>query len=401
MNIDCNPSPRVEWFRPLCRLTRLWQVFWLLLYTLGAFVQRGFLRRNRGLAPIVPNFFLSVFGRHSQIKNYPYPRACLIFILAMLALAAQTGCMTVQGGSAVVENINTQQYSGKRIAALPVKTQTGLATDSILPLKQEINKRLGQVAKRKLPNSTVLDVPAVVNELNQGNLIAAYEHIVATYENTGIVDRKEIQILAHGLRADYLLFTRLKAEKMDIIIGRGFGASIDAMLVNANSGEVTWSGTGEWKRGGVYGFGKTNLDEAAIKLLELTFSSLVINERSTAGVNAAAPAVKKETATAPVAARAEPSSQRMTIQNIQQRLSELGYKPGPADGGMGKHTVAALKKFQHDNNLAKTGKADNATVAKLLEKDEAKAEPTSSSKRLSTESPQKSLSTKSGNLSDL
>ena len=176
------------------------------------------------------------------MKNYPYPRAWPIFALAVLALTAQTGCMTVQKGSAVVENTNTQQYSGKRIAALPVKTQAGIATDSILPLRQEINKRLGQVAKGRLPNSTVLDVPAVISELNQGNLLAAYEHVVATYENTGVVDRKQIQILARGLRADYLLFTRLKAEKMDLIITKGFGASIDAMLVDANSGEVTWSG---------------------------------------------------------------------------------------------------------------------------------------------------------------
>jgi len=310
------------------------------------------------------------------VKNHHSPRTCLIFVLAVLALTAQTGCMTVQQGSAVVENVNTQQYSGKRIAALPVKTQAGVATDSILPLRQEINKRLGQVAKGKLPNSTVLDVPAVVSELNQGNLLAAYEHVVATYENTGVVDRKQIQVLARGLRADYLLFTRLKAEKMDIIISKGFGASIDAMLVDANSGEITWSGTGEWKRGGIYGFGETKLDEAASKLLELTFASLVVSGRTAADVKASAPVaqtppappVTKETTYAPVPAKPEPSSQTMTVQQVQKRLSELGYKPGSADGKMGKNTVEALKKFQQDNNLAKTGQVDGETVAKLLQK---------------------------------
>ena len=208
------------------------------------------------------------------MKNHQYPRAWLIFALAVFALTAQTGCMTVQHGSAVVQNTNSQQYKGKKIAALPVKIQAGLATDSILPLRQEINKRLGQVAKTKLPNSTVLDVSTVASELNQGNLLSAYEQVVATYENTGVMDRKQMKALAHGLGCDYLLFTRLKAEKMDIIISKGFGASIDAMLVDTNNGEVTWSGTGEWKRGGIYGFGETKMDEAAIRLLDLTFSSL-------------------------------------------------------------------------------------------------------------------------------
>jgi len=30
---------------------------------------------------------------------------------------------------------------------------------------------------------------------------------------------------------------------MDIIITRGFGASVDTMLVDARTGEVTWSGS--------------------------------------------------------------------------------------------------------------------------------------------------------------
>lgn len=300
----------------------------------------------------------------NPMNNYQSPRIWLISALAVLALTAQTGCMTVQKGSAVVESANTQQYSGKSIAALPVKTQAGLATDSILPLRQEINKRLGQVAKGKLPSSRVLDVSAVMGELNQANLLATYEHVVSTYENTGVVDRKQVQTLAHGLRADYLLFSRLKAEKLDIVITRGFGASIDAMLVDGNSGQITWSGTGEWKRGGIYGFGETKLDEAANQLLELTFASLV-SGGATAAVNAPAPAATQAATTAPAPATAQASPQPMTVQQIQTRLSELGYKPGVADGKMGKGTVEALKKFQHDHSLARTGKADSETLAKL------------------------------------
>jgi hypothetical protein len=72
-------------------------------------------------------------------------RTLVVSASVCLVLAPQTGCMTVQHGSAVVQNTDSQQYKGKKVAALPVKTQTALATDSILGLRQEVNKRLGQV----------------------------------------------------------------------------------------------------------------------------------------------------------------------------------------------------------------------------------------------------------------
>jgi len=58
-------------------------------------------------------------------------------------------------------------------------------------------------------------------------------------------------------------------------------------------------------------------------------------------------------------------TQPMTVLQVQQRLIELGYNPGPADGIMGKSTVSALKKFQQDNSLSITGRADSETVEKL------------------------------------
>jgi hypothetical protein len=64
----------------------------------------------------------------------------------------------------------------------------------------------------------------------------------------------------------------------------------------------------------------------------------------------------------------ESSPQSMTTTQIQQRLSELGYQPGPSDGKIGKRTTEALKKFQQDNNLPVTDKADNETVNKLRQK---------------------------------
>ena len=53
------------------------------------------------------------------------------------------------------------------------------------------------------------------------------------------------------------------------------------------------------------------------------------------------------------------------VEQVQKKLTELGYDPGPADGKMGKKTEAAIKSFQKDNSLPATGKIDDATLTKL------------------------------------
>ena len=58
-----------------------------------------------------------------------------------------------------------------------------------------------------------------------------------------------------------------------------------------------------------------------------------------------------------------PSNQR-----IQQRLAELGFSVGPADGVMGKRTTDALKRFQTNNGLSPNGQATAETLEKLMKK---------------------------------
>lgn len=58
----------------------------------------------------------------------------------------------------------------------------------------------------------------------------------------------------------------------------------------------------------------------------------------------------------------------MSVIQIQKRLVELGYNPGPIDGIRGKLTVAAVKRFQADNNLVVDGLVGKNTFAKLFTK---------------------------------
>jgi hypothetical protein len=50
---------------------------------------------------------------------------------------------------------------------------------------------------------------------------------------------------------------------------------------------------------------------------------------------------------------------------IQQRLAELGYKPGPIDGIDGPRTRAAIRAFQRDAGLKQNGKASPEVIEAL------------------------------------
>jgi ElaB/YqjD/DUF883 family membrane-anchored ribosome-binding protein len=52
------------------------------------------------------------------------------------------------------------------------------------------------------------------------------------------------------------------------------------------------------------------------------------------------------------------------IRKVQQALANAGYKPGPADGVSGPRTLAALKSFQQNNNLA-SGELTKETLRAL------------------------------------
>lgn len=53
------------------------------------------------------------------------------------------------------------------------------------------------------------------------------------------------------------------------------------------------------------------------------------------------------------------------VYQIQRKLKDLGYNPGPLDGIWGQKTEEAVKGFQRDNGLAATGEIDQATKAQL------------------------------------
>lgn len=59
------------------------------------------------------------------------------------------------------------------------------------------------------------------------------------------------------------------------------------------------------------------------------------------------------------------TSNEVSIKDIQNKLNDLGYDCGKADGKMGEKTKTAIKKFQKDNGLEADGKAGPKTLEAL------------------------------------
>lgn len=126
---------------------------------------------------------------------------------------------------------------------------------------------MGGAIQKKLSSSAVADVATVTNWLNEGDGLNTLEKLVETYAMTGIVDRKGAAAVGQFLNADFLVFSRLKAEKMDVtFLSKGTGTSLEVMIVSTATGKIAW--------GGIWGTGGANPKEVADQLATLALTSL-------------------------------------------------------------------------------------------------------------------------------
>jgi hypothetical protein len=66
-----------------------------------------------------------------------------------------------------------------------------------------------------------------------------------------------------------------------------------------------------------------------------------------------------------IQARVTMASPMTGTRAIQQRLAELGYKPGPIDGIMGPRTRAAIRAFERDTGRPQSGEVSPALIEAL------------------------------------
>jgi len=59
------------------------------------------------------------------------------------------------------------------------------------------------------------------------------------------------------------------------------------------------------------------------------------------------------------------TSQPHFIREAQRALAEMGYRPGPIDGVVGRRTQGALARYQRSERIPVTGYLDAETMARL------------------------------------
>ncbi len=57
---------------------------------------------------------------------------------------------------------------------------------------------------------------------------------------------------------------------------------------------------------------------------------------------------------------------KKSIRRVQHQLAQLGYRPGPADGTMGKNTRQAIRQYQRDNYLPVNSKVTQSLIDSLF-----------------------------------
>jgi len=195
--------------------------------------------------------------------------------LILLCCVVMTACMNVRKTETIGEaQVSKERFNNKTIAVLPVKVQTALTTDSLLSLRLAVNGKLDDKLREKLTSSKVIDTKKTADLLNNKGKLTSLDELIKTYDNTGVFDKRIVDSLMSTLGCDYIIFSRLKAEKMAVgFVGKGFGASLEVVMIDKTKKELVWGGSGEFKRGGVFGFGTTENNKAADELIRLAFEN--------------------------------------------------------------------------------------------------------------------------------
>lgn len=189
------------------------------------------------------------------------------------------GCVTSKQSEVVVpvdgashKSTSHSQYRNKRVAILPVRTEAALTTDSVNPLRGALNRKIDDEIRRRLNGAKITDVETTAERINQQNKFEMLDRLFATYNSTGILDKRIVGDFSRLFGSDYLVVSRLKVESMDVgFLTKGSAATLDVLLVDARTAKITWGGIGQYKKGGIFGKGGTPPEKTAEELVNLVF----------------------------------------------------------------------------------------------------------------------------------
>ncbi len=290
----------------------------------------------------------------SAPPSYQKGFSCLAVIIMMFF----SGCGVRNANVVPGEPVAMQQFTGKKVSILPVHGDTSMGTDSQLELKKDINEKLDAKFLQILPQSKITGSKTVIQKLNRNRMLDIFDDLSKPYKSVGVFDEKIITSLFNLLKTDFLVISELDNENIDVVAANAYLLSLDILIVNRRN-EIVWSGTGDFKQGGMFGLGRVSHEQGAEEIVNLAFAYWTPSYSSTPDAYEPPP-VQEETVKPAARRQADPE-----VQSVQQELNKQGYSAGTADGFMGRKTREALKSYQKDYGLAVTGRADQDTLISL------------------------------------
>jgi len=201
----------------------------------------------------------------------------VVFLIVFICLLVANSSCIKSRQVETFDNIITSKeaFTKKTLAVLPLRTQSSLTTDSLLSLRRAINDNLSQKIKLKLPNSKIINVKKSVNILNEKNKLTVLDNLMTSYDSTGVFDKRLITSLSKDLKCDYIVFSRLKAQKISIVVlGSEFATSLEVLIIDKRKNDVVWTGVGDYKKAGIFKWGKVDIKLVADELTRLALFKL-------------------------------------------------------------------------------------------------------------------------------
>lgn len=152
-----------------------------------------------------------------------------------LVLIITTGCGVRNANVEPGEAVSVEQFSGKKIAILPVHGDESVGTDSQLQLKKNINTKLDKKLSEYLPKSEIIGAKKTIPILNKNNKLTVFDDLVKPYKSVGVFDSQIVESLFKLLNCDYLAISTLDNESIDVVAVNAYLISLDVIIIDRNN----------------------------------------------------------------------------------------------------------------------------------------------------------------------
>ena len=185
-----------------------------------------------------------------------------VLLFGMVAIGS-VGCTS--GGSQTITGTKGSNplSAGKTVALFPTREKTTLTPETVAMLTSACNTTINAKFPGMFPNMKFMSNDQTLDKLSASPThLDTMTNLFEQHEKTQIYLKPNLKSLADYMKADYLVFSKLSSEKLDVILMRSGTMALDVTILS-RSGEKIYQGVGEFRKWGMFGAGKITSSNAA------------------------------------------------------------------------------------------------------------------------------------------